>query len=111
MKSKIIAVSGVLVVTNLLIGLLLSVYNSFNLLFTTLVLAVSATLIYAVNSIRVNDAIRVSFTILLTLTCFIKFILGLFAPEHLQDNWYLIACIVITLFEMIMLVAYHKKQV
>lgn len=110
MKHKVITICGILVAVNLLIGLLLSAYSAFNLIFTTLVLLVGSALIFAVNTARVSDAIKVSFTLLFTMSCFVKFILGLIAPEHLQDNWCLIACIVITLFEIVMLVVYHKKQ-
>lgn len=109
MKTKILTISGIMIATNLLIGLLLSVYSAFNLLFTTVMLLLSAVLVYTVNSIRVSDAIKVSFTLLLCLSGFIKFALGLFAPEYLQDNWCLIACVVITVFEFIMLVAYSTK--
>ena len=109
MKTKILTISGIMIATNLLIGLLLSAYSAFNLLFTTVMLLLSAALVYTVNSIRVSDAIKVSFTLLLCLSGFIKFALGLFAPEHLQDNWCLIACVIITVFEVIMLVVYRKK--
>ncbi len=109
MKTKILTISGILVATNLLIGLLLSAYSAFNLLLTTIMLLLSAALIYTVNSIRVSDAIKVSFTLLLCLSAFIKFALTLFAPKHLQDNWCLIACVVITVFEVVMLVVYRKK--
>ncbi len=109
MKTKILTIYGILVVTNLLVGLLLSAYSSFNLLLTTAILLLNAALIYTVNSIRVSDAIKVSFTLLLCLSGLIKFLLGLVAPGHPQDNWCLIACIVITVFEVGMLVVYRKR--
>lgn len=110
MKTKIIAVSGILIAMNLLIGLLLSAYSGFNLLFSTVVLLVSAALVYLVHSIRVSDAIKVSFTLLFTLSGLIKYILSLVSPDHLVDNWGVIACIVITAFEVMLLVVYRKRQ-
>ena len=111
MKSKIIAVGGALIAMNLLIGLLLSFYGAFNLWFSTLVLLLGTALVYGVNSIRINDAAKVSLIMLFTISCFVKFILGLIAPKQLQNNWCLVACIVITAFEVLILVVYHKKQV
>lgn len=109
MKTKILTISGILIATNLLIGLLLSAYSAFNLLLTTSMLLLSAAIVYMVNAIRVSDAIKVSFTLLLCLSAFVKFALGLLAPEHLQDNWCLITCVVIMVFEVVMLVVYCKK--
>lgn len=110
MKSKIAIIAGILVAANLLTGLLLSSYSTFNILFTTIVLLLGASLIYIVNSVQVSDAIKVSLTILLSLSCLIKFTLGLIAPEHIQDNWCLIVCVIMTVLEIVMIVVYHKKH-
>lgn len=109
MKTKILTICGLILATNLLIGLLLSAYSVFNLLLTSAMLLLNAALVYTVNSIRVSDAVKVSFTLLLCLSGLVKFLLGLVAPEHPQDNWCLIGCVVITVFEIVMLVVYRKK--
>lgn len=108
MKSITLIIGSILIVTNLLFGLLLSSYSAFNLYFTTGVLILTTALVYTVHSTRLSDATKVAFTILLPLLGFFKLILGIIAPEHIQDNWCLIACIILTVFELIMLFTYSK---
>lgn len=108
MKSISLIVGGILVAVNLLFGLLLSSYSSFNMWFTTVVLILTTIFVYVVNATRINDAAKVAFSILLPLSGGIKLVLGIVSPERIEDNWCVIGCVVLTGIEIVMIVAYRK---
>ncbi len=108
MKSLTLAIGGILVAINLLFGLLLSSYNSFNMWFNTIVLVLTTLFVLITHSIKLLDAIKVSFTILFSVFGLIELFWGMIAAEHLQDNWCVIACISLTIFEIIILTIYYK---
>lgn len=71
-------------------------------------LVLTTLFIYIVHSARLLDAVKVSLTILFSVSGFIKVILGAIAPSHIQDNWCVIICILLSIFELILLTIYHK---
>lgn len=108
MKSISLIVGGILVAVNLLFGLLLSSYSSFNLWFTMVVLILTTAFVYVVNATHISDAAKVAFSILLPLSGGIKLVLGIVSPERIEDNWCVIGCVVLTVIEIVMIVAYRK---
>lgn len=108
MKSISLIVGGILVAVNLLFGLLLSSYSSFNMWFITVVLILTTAFVYVVNATRISEAAKVAFSILLPLSGGIKLVLGIVSPERIEDNWCVIGCVVLTVIEIVMIVAYRK---
>lgn len=76
--------------------------------FTTVVLILTTMLVYLVSVIRISSAAKVSFSILLPLSGGIKLVLGIVSPERIEDNWCVIGCVVLTVIEIVMIVAYRK---
>lgn len=76
--------------------------------FNTIALVFSTLLILIVHSIKLLNAVKVSLTILFVVSGLLKLLLGTIAPEHIQDNWCVIVCILLTLSEIIMIAVYHK---
>lgn len=108
MKSITLIIGGILIVVNLILGLLLSSYNSFNVGFTTVALIMTTALIYVVHAVRMSDAAKVAFTILFPVSGFIKYVLGIMSPARIEDNWCVVACILLTLIELVIVSCYHK---
>lgn len=108
MKSITLLIGGMLIAINLLFGLLISSYSSFNMLFNTIILVLTTLFVLIIYTVKFLNAVKVSFTILLTASGFIKLIMGTIAPEHIQDNWCVIACLALTMLELIMLTIYSK---
>lgn len=108
MKSISLIVGGILVAVNLLFGLLLSSYSLFNMWFTTVVLILTTIFVYVVNATRISDAAKVSFSILLPLAGIIKLVMAIASPERIEDNWCVIGCVILTVIEIVMIVAYRK---
>ncbi|MDR1201821.1 MAG: hypothetical protein LBL58_09375 [Tannerellaceae bacterium] len=107
MKNIILIIGIILFVTNLLFGSILSIYLTFNIWLNCGVIAVTTTLLYTLTCITLKDGFRISLSILLGIMGFIEFVLGLFAPQRYIDNWYLIAIILIVVFEAIILTITH----
>lgn len=106
---KVILISGViLLVVNILFGLIISGYAPLNVGINSGVIALTTALIYGLNIVRLKDAFVVSFTVLFSLLGFVEFLMGLFAGDKLEDNWWLILVICFTAFELIALLIATK---
>lgn len=108
MKSTILTIGGILVAVNLMFGLLLSSYNAFNVGFTTAVLILTSAFIYAVYTVRMSDAAKVAFTVLLPVSGFFKFVLGIISPTRIEDNWCVIGSVLLTVIELVIVLCYHR---
>jgi hypothetical protein len=93
----------ILLIANLLFGSILSVYPAFNMWLNCGVIAATTALIYMLRQITMKDGFYVSLSILFGIFGFMEFILGLFAPQRYENNWYLIAIILIVALEAILL--------
>lgn len=98
MKRIIIISSVILLVINILFGAILSCYNGFNVVVSSIVVLLTATMLYKVNCIMLKDAFKVSLSILLTLGGLIEFVISLFMPPYFSDNWGVI--VIITLLAL-----------
>lgn len=58
---------------------------------------------YLLQIIRLKDAFAISLSFIFTTLGLIQYILGLISPQRIQDNGYVIATIVMLLFEVIVL--------
>ena len=110
MKNLILIIGTILIATNILAGWLLSCYSSFNMWFATVVILITSALLYCVHISHIKDAFKVSLTILLPIMGLIKLLLGVFSPNHIQDNWCVIVCIIISLLEILILVIIDKTS-
>ena len=76
--------------------------------FNTIVLVLTTLFIQIVHSVKLLDAVKVSLTILFVVSGLLKLLLGTIAPEHIQNNWCVIVCMLLSVFEIIMTLIYHK---
>ena len=104
MKKIIILSSIVLLVANLLFGAILSFYDIFNVLISSLVIVVTGILLYLTDCIHLKDGYKVSLFLLFVITGALEFIISLIAPNLVVDNWWLLLIITLIAVEMIMLI-------
>jgi hypothetical protein len=95
MKRVIIISSVILLVANILFGAILLCYNGFNVAISSVVVLLTAAMLYVVNCIMLKDAFKVSLSILFTLSGFIEFVISLFMPSRLSDNLGVIVIIIL----------------
>lgn len=107
MKKVILFSSAALLVVNILAGLILSAYESFNKVATSAIILITTGLLYATTVIRLKDAFRVSLCMIFAFVGLILFLLMLFSPHQIQDNWTVIVALVLIIIEIIVLYLAH----
>ena len=91
---KTILILGVLTLTvNVLLGLLLSKYDYFNMGANCGVIALNSALLFCLWQFNLRDAFRISFSFLFSILGIAELVLGCRMPQKLEDNGYLIAII------------------
>ncbi len=103
MKKTTIIIAAILLVLNILLGLLLSSFKPFNIVFTSLIILLTGGLIYLLQSIKLKDAFAISLSFLFATIGLIEYILAIISPEYIPDNGYIIATIVLLAIESIIL--------
>ena len=104
MKKMILIIGSLALVLNVLLGLLLSRYDYFNMGVNCGVIALNTALLLSLYWLNMRDAYRISFSFLFSFFALIEIILGCLMPQKLQDNGYLIATIVLLFIEISLIV-------
>ncbi len=107
MKKTILFATIAVLIVNIVAGLLLSNYHTFNMLATSVVVILTATLMYITEYITMKDAFRVSLPFVFAFLGLVMFLLMLFSEPQLQDNWCVIVSLIILLIEAVMLYITH----
>ncbi len=105
MKNATIIIGGILLLFNIFLGMMLSVYPTFNCILNSCIIIVNVILQIAVSSMPLKDGFKVSLGWLFPLMCILQLIFGLFAPEHFKDNFCVIAILIIFFLQIISLVS------
>lgn len=104
MKRMLLIIGSLALVLNILLGVLLSRYDYFNMGVNCGVIALNTALLLSLYWINMRDAFRISFSFLFSFLAVVEIILGCLIPQKLQDNGYLIAMIVLLFAEISLLV-------
>ena len=110
---KILVVAGVTFTVNLLVGLLLSFYPWQNMLFTSLAILVNTLLMALLFALGAESTHRLSLGMIFLVVGLFEYIGGLFAPAHMQDNWWIMTFVVLTAAQAVLTflaIHYTKKQ-
>lgn len=75
----------------------------FNVGVNSAVIVVTMALLYILKVIKMKDAFVISQSFLSLFLGLVEFILGCFAPQRFDDNWYLVVIILLIAFEGILL--------
>lgn len=113
MKRIILIVGAILLVANGLFGLLLSGYEQFNLIYTSLVIVVTTALLSLLCKLEMRKGFVVGLVMLFTIFGIVEYVLGLISPLQLKGNGCIIITIVLTTIEIITLFACNitSKQI
>jgi len=104
MKNINLIVGGLCIFVNVICGLVLTSYSTFNCIVTSSVLALNVGLIHLITTMTLKDAYRISMYVLFPIMTLIEFVVGLFAPQQFEDNGFIIFLAVALLLEGIILV-------
>ncbi len=103
MKHINLVIGGILLILNVLIGLIVSTYSTFNLCLTSGIIVLSFALIELLKHSKLRDAFRVSLTVIFAFLMIVCLILGVLSPETFKDNGYIISIFAILSVELIIL--------
>ena len=102
MKRTILILGVLALIVNVLLGLLLSKYDYFNMGVNCGVIALNTALLFCLYQFNMRNAFRISLSFIFAIVGIIELALGCFIQRQLQDNGCLIA-IFISLFAEISL--------
>ncbi len=105
MKQSIIIVALVLLVVNALLGVAITSYNTTAMILNSIVIVANALLMLGVSSLHLHDGFRYSLYCLFSIATVVEFIIGMFSPDHFNDNGALIINVVLLAIEIILLLA------
>lgn len=108
MKKTILFTAIALLIVNIMAGLLLSSYHTFNMLASSVVVMFTAALMYITESITMKYAFRVSLPFIFATLGIVMFLLMLFSKHQIQDNWCVIVSLVLLLIEAMILYVTHR---
>ena len=108
MKKIITFTTLALIAINGLAGLLISSYQPFNAIATSMALLLTGIMLYTVAQIPLKDAFRVSLVFIISFIGLVLYLLMLFAKPHLQDNWCVIVSAVVLVMECILIFIAHR---
>ena len=100
MKKTILILGGLALVVNILLGLLLSKYDYFNMGANCGVIALNTALLFCLYQFNMRDAFRISLSLIFVIVGIIELALGCFMQQHLQDNGCLIAILILLFVEI-----------
>ena len=100
---RILIISGIVLLTNLLLGLVISSYAGLHLLFTSMAIVLNTLLLLASFTRPMASTPRLSLGMLCAGVCCLEFLTGLFAPQTWANNWWLIMTLVLTCGQAIVL--------
>lgn len=90
MKNLILILGIICFIANAIIGMVITSYAAFNVMVTSIVIAVNTFIMYGIVTSSVKDGFKISLTLLLPIIALIELILGVIAPEGIENNWYVI---------------------
>ena len=105
---RIIIIALIVLITNLLVGLIVTAYSPLNLLFTSSAIVINGLLLALSFLGRAESTHRFIFTAIGAL----EFLTGFFAPEQWANNWWLIGVVTLTSIQCILLflAVYYSKE-
>lgn len=92
-----------LLIINIIAGLILSAYPTFNMVLNSCVLVVAIAFSLWLNNAKINTPFRLSLSFLIPTVTLIEFIIGIFSPQQFQDNWGIIAILLLIAFEALLI--------
>lgn len=105
MAKTIILISGLLVAFNLLLGLILSIFPTFNVIVSTLVIILSGLILFWNAKSGNKDGFKTSLYVIVSFLGLVEYVMAVFMPSQFHDNILLIITALAITVEFIILIA------
>lgn len=112
MTKIILFIGSLFVIVNTIVGLLISKYLLFNWLSVDVVLIINTILIFKLSSDNLSNGYKISLSFVYPVLCVVSVVLAILSPNKFNDNYYVIAFILILLIEIsLYLIAKNLKLI
>lgn len=105
MKKVILVASGLMIIINVVLSLILETYSVPVMIQGCAVVIVGAVMLLLAQLPKLSDAYRYSLTALFSVTTIGEWVVSFFAPRVVSNNWFVIVAIALFVFEVSLLVA------
>ena len=102
MKKKII-IGCCLLITNILLGLLISKYALFNVCLNSIVIIVTTALIGLLDRVKLSNAYKISLSFTFSSIGIVEYICGFFSKCTITDNWVIISNLILLVIQVLIL--------
>lgn len=103
MKRLVVLITIISLVVNLVLGCVLSAYQTTNVILNSSIILLTGILLWILSTVGLRDAFKYSLSILFSIIGCSLYILGFFAPSEWHNNWFAIVVIAIISIEIIIL--------
>ena len=103
MKKIILFTWATLLIANFIFGLLLSSYEWLNVLLSSGIIILSGIFMLMVGILPLKDGFKSSLYVVYPILGFIEFVLSLFSPSRITDNWVVSVITILVVFQLILL--------
>lgn len=100
--------AGALLVLNILAGLIISSYNIFNVVLTSIVLIIAIALYIKLNKSEILSSYKISLSFILPTITLVELVLGIFAKSEFTDNWFVMAIALLIIVQVMLIMAVKK---
>lgn len=100
MKKVTLIIASLFLVLNVAFGFIITAYTPFKVCFSSAAIIVTAVLICLLSTVKLKDAFAISLSFLFSFLGLVQFILGCCSPDTATDNGYLVAALVLLVFEI-----------
>ena len=101
MKNLVLILGGLLFILNTLAGLIISSFETSNILFTDISILLTTLLLHKIVTSQMDNGYKIGIGFFLCLSGFIRYFLALFSAEGFKDNWTLL------IFLFLLLLIFH----
>lgn len=110
MKSTSLIIGSILLVLNLLIGMIISSYETFHVVNNSGIIVVNTALLLVLGSLNVKDGFRYSLNILFPIFALVEFLIICFSRPEVENNWSLIIVLLFLVFQVFLLLGAKKMS-
>lgn len=99
-----------LLTINAMAGIMIEVYNWYNVLLSSLVLIVNGILMYLTLNIPIKTAFKIAISTLFPFFTLVQFVLSVLAPYTFLNNWYIFSIMILLLIQIILLITIYTTS-
>ena len=111
MKSYVLTIGTVFLILNILIGLICSSLSWVNISASSVAILLNTTLAYYMFGDNVKTSFKVSLMFIIPIITIIEYLISLFMPNKLENNYALIIILILLFLELIIYLTIKKVSI